>query len=457
MSVSQLREASQRIVQVDRAFSSPTLPHREVRILDSVRSTTCAEVALLPGGDRGIVLKENGSFDIHDITTGNVLLSAPRIEGSPVTKSFMRLYPTSLYTGHILVNAAVHITGANGLWRDRFNSAEFRVYHYTRTEIRHIWTEECPREMFEGRFAFCQQQSTLLLAQLHAPSDNPGEGSHLELHLRTIYKNGQGDKEILKFRLEIDVEGETHHILNVLVLSPRYLSYEGNREYRIVDTYQARDANGKILTLSPLWKGPPEMTGDATGSSTVARTTLGGETYVRSIIWPWEFEPRVIELPALSDINIVDPAYNVYHISVPEMDPELAHWSFSDIFHHLCFHFNYGFLYWKPSMPSYDALEEQDNLGAFSISHATGTNASSDGAPTLLTGLTRLGRLPTTTPHPEILLGNTTNPQSHARIGTNFTCSSYAGESMDEISGRIIQKQGTCIMLYTFDHQARIE
>ncbi|KAI0087027.1 hypothetical protein BDY19DRAFT_323188 [Irpex rosettiformis] len=205
MSVSQLREASQRIVQVDRAFSSATLPHREVRILDSVKLATFAKVALLPGGDRAIILKENGSFDIHDIATGNVLLSAPRIEGSPVTKSFMRLYPKSLYTGHILVNAGVHINGANGLWRDRFNSGEFHVYHYTRTEIRHIWTEECPREMSEGRFTFCQQRSTLLLAQLHAPSDKLGD-SHLELHLRTIYENGQSDKEILKFRLETEVE-----------------------------------------------------------------------------------------------------------------------------------------------------------------------------------------------------------------------------------------------------------
>ena len=107
MSVSQLREASRRIVQIDHAFSCPTLPHRENLILRSVDLTKCTDVALFPGGTRVLVLKRNGSFGVHDISTGRIVLSAPRIEGLPVNRSFVRLYPASIHTGYILVYASV--------------------------------------------------------------------------------------------------------------------------------------------------------------------------------------------------------------------------------------------------------------------------------------------------------------------------------------------------------------
>lgn len=107
MSVSHLREASQRIVQVDRAFSCPTMPHREMQILRSADLSKCADVALFPGGERVLVLKKNGSFDIYDISTGNKAISIPRIEGLPINECFVRLYPTSIDTGHILIYASV--------------------------------------------------------------------------------------------------------------------------------------------------------------------------------------------------------------------------------------------------------------------------------------------------------------------------------------------------------------
>lgn len=103
MSSSQLREASRRTVQVDRAFSSPIFPHHEAIILPSVDLASCADVTLLPGGERVLVLRNNAAFEVYDIASGNIVFSAPEIEGLQVARSFARLYPTSMSTGCILV------------------------------------------------------------------------------------------------------------------------------------------------------------------------------------------------------------------------------------------------------------------------------------------------------------------------------------------------------------------
>ena len=108
LSTSQLKEASQRIVQVDRAFSLPNVPHREVKVLESVPLSDCFEVTLFPGGERVLVPGSDGSFDVYDIATGNLVLSAPRIEGELVNRCFVRnIHPTSIHTGYILVSVAM--------------------------------------------------------------------------------------------------------------------------------------------------------------------------------------------------------------------------------------------------------------------------------------------------------------------------------------------------------------
>lgn len=223
MSVSQLREASQRIVQVDRAFSCPTMPHREMQILRSADLSKCTEVALFPRGERILVLKKNGSFDIHDISTGNKVFAIPRIEGLPINECFVRLYPISIDTGHILVYASVvqvhsssalfiityrfhldSLAGVEDLWPSRVNAYEFRIYRYTQQDVRHIWTEECSRTMDDGKFAFCQWNDALLLTQFQ-PAHKSKRGL-LEVHTRTITGDGRNNKEIFTFYLEASSE-----------------------------------------------------------------------------------------------------------------------------------------------------------------------------------------------------------------------------------------------------------
>ncbi|KAI0696417.1 hypothetical protein BC835DRAFT_863550 [Cytidiella melzeri] len=109
MSATRLREASLLMVRVDQAFSSPKLPHGGVPVLPAVDLSDVTQLALIPGGERLVILRTNGTFDIYDVATGNVVGTAPRmpVDGLPANRSFLRLYPISLHTGYIVTCVSV--------------------------------------------------------------------------------------------------------------------------------------------------------------------------------------------------------------------------------------------------------------------------------------------------------------------------------------------------------------
>jgi hypothetical protein len=107
MSATQLRDASIRLVKVDMAFTSMTLPHRKIKLLPNLDTSNIAFVTLLPGGDRLFVLRINGSFGIYRTSTGKAVCSIPRREGMPVNNVSARIFPRSLDAGHIVIRASV--------------------------------------------------------------------------------------------------------------------------------------------------------------------------------------------------------------------------------------------------------------------------------------------------------------------------------------------------------------
>ncbi|KAI0795239.1 hypothetical protein BC629DRAFT_1439530 [Irpex lacteus] len=462
MSVFQLREASQRIVQVDRAFSCPTMPHREIQILRSADLSKCTEVALFQGGERILVLRKNGSFDIHDITTGNKVFAIPRIEGLPINECFVRLYPTSIDTGHILVYASVVLAGVEDLWPSRVNAYEFRIYRYTQQDVRHIWTEECSRTMYDGKFAFCQWNDAMTLTQFQPPHKN--KRGLLEIHTRTIRGDGRNDKEIFTFYLEASSEGVNQAPMEMTLVSPRYLSYrlENEDEVRLVDMFQARNcANGEPSLLRPIWKSPSQASAGGIAllyPSFVIRSVAGCEPFVRATIWPHlASSAYVLELPALHDIR--NPAKDIRYMPIPIVDvtpsdPDMIGYQ---VQHYSCALFNHGFLCFDVSMLSSSVqVTATHSICPFTIAHSPRSNTPIGDEP----GLIRLGR---EDGHIEILLGNTRDPRTRGDIGQRFMRKHDNGTFMDDISGRFIQLVDLehagqrKIMLYTFDHRTLLK
>ncbi|KAI0696416.1 hypothetical protein BC835DRAFT_1305605 [Cytidiella melzeri] len=136
MSATRLPEASPRMVRVDLAFSSPKLPHCGVAALPNRRFVQ----ALPPGGERINILGRSVTFVIYDIATGEVVGTTPRIEGLPVNRNFLRLYPISLHTGYLT-------TCASYMVRDGYlvnaNARELRLNEYTSRESFRSATTSC--------------------------------------------------------------------------------------------------------------------------------------------------------------------------------------------------------------------------------------------------------------------------------------------------------------------------
>jgi len=104
MSSLQLREASRRIAHVDWAFSIREAPYAETTVLKCVSLSDVEDVTLLPGGERALILKIDGSLHIYDIAANSLLFSTPEIEDKPANvRRVRRLYPMSLHTGYVVV------------------------------------------------------------------------------------------------------------------------------------------------------------------------------------------------------------------------------------------------------------------------------------------------------------------------------------------------------------------
>lgn len=67
MSVAQLREAAVRMVLVDRAYASPTLPHRPILLFSGQEVDNFSTVVLFPGGERLLIVRDDGTLQIYDI------------------------------------------------------------------------------------------------------------------------------------------------------------------------------------------------------------------------------------------------------------------------------------------------------------------------------------------------------------------------------------------------------
>ena len=108
MSISQLREASRWIVQIDWVFSVREAPYHETTVLNSVPVSDCYDVTLLPGGKRALIPNSDGALHVYDIAADSLLFSAPKIEDDPVNRCGVRhLYPMSLHTGYVVVFVAM--------------------------------------------------------------------------------------------------------------------------------------------------------------------------------------------------------------------------------------------------------------------------------------------------------------------------------------------------------------
>ncbi len=108
MSADALRMASLRIVQVDWAFTSSTLPHHKTTILLNEDLGRFADINLLPGGERLLALGMDGSLTMFSLRTEAVITTISgrddRFAGTRQHPKTFRLYPTSLLCGFIVVH-----------------------------------------------------------------------------------------------------------------------------------------------------------------------------------------------------------------------------------------------------------------------------------------------------------------------------------------------------------------
>ncbi|KAI0795250.1 hypothetical protein BC629DRAFT_313552 [Irpex lacteus] len=180
MSAADLRKASLRIVLVDRAYSSPTLPHREVALFSREDVVGCTQTLLFPGGKRLLILRASGSFTIYDISARKTVVDVPPTNtraSSQRSTSTAQLFPTSLYTGHIVIHLSPPF--------------EFRPGPAVAEQLRVV---------LHFGHAFYHQDGVLSIAQLHLPHAN--DMSSLELHLRTFVAGGRDERVLKRFRID---------------------------------------------------------------------------------------------------------------------------------------------------------------------------------------------------------------------------------------------------------------
>ena len=108
MTAVELREASCRIVQVHRAFSSPNLPHREIKLLKrDEMSADYTQALLFPGGERLLILSETGSFDIYDIAARKIMMHIPALKPAWHDASDRaEIFPISANVGYIVIQGS---------------------------------------------------------------------------------------------------------------------------------------------------------------------------------------------------------------------------------------------------------------------------------------------------------------------------------------------------------------
>lgn len=120
MSATQLREAAVRMVLVDRAYASPTLPHKPTVLFYGEKVDKIWTVALFPGGERLLIVKQDssgvGCVDIYDIANRKVVRRLRRKEGRDRISGLpcgIRICPTSVRSGFFMVE----MTGKQALFQ----------------------------------------------------------------------------------------------------------------------------------------------------------------------------------------------------------------------------------------------------------------------------------------------------------------------------------------------------
>ena len=107
MTAVQLREASLQMVQVERAYSSPVLPHREIELVSSDHmSWEYRQALLFPGGKQLLLLNNNGTFEIHDVDARKVILRSPVPKAEwGYGSSTAKIFPISAHIGYLVIYA----------------------------------------------------------------------------------------------------------------------------------------------------------------------------------------------------------------------------------------------------------------------------------------------------------------------------------------------------------------
>ena len=84
-------------------------------------------------------------------------------------------------------------------------AAHYRIYYYTRYELRHVWTEPASERAYPGRRTLCHKLNDILLfAQLYnRPTDAKSASTLWQVCICTLNKDGCSNRETLNFYLEV--------------------------------------------------------------------------------------------------------------------------------------------------------------------------------------------------------------------------------------------------------------
>ncbi|KAI0795258.1 hypothetical protein BC629DRAFT_313977 [Irpex lacteus] len=109
MSAAQLREAAARMVLVDRAYASPTLPHRPILLFSGQEVDNFSTVVLFPGGERLLIVRDDGTLQIYDIASKTFIShSAKPLRGDGLGphqfKPHVRFCSTSVRSGFLVAD-----------------------------------------------------------------------------------------------------------------------------------------------------------------------------------------------------------------------------------------------------------------------------------------------------------------------------------------------------------------
>ncbi|KAI0087043.1 hypothetical protein BDY19DRAFT_995463 [Irpex rosettiformis] len=449
MSATQLREAALRMVLVDRAYSSPELPHRKIKLLSRhVMSPDYTQACLFPGGEQLLILSKDGSFEIYDIDAKKVVtyVDAQR-SGWGRASSTARLFPISLHMGYIVVQASNRY--GTTLVDGPVVAQEIRVYKYVDKNVQHILTEESPLADVHLGYAFCHQNGVLSLAQLQKINEDRGR---FDVRIRTLNADGIDERTTKKIFIGL-LEPERADLHSTLqILSTRYLFLQLHRRAMVFDIsqFQVPDSSSDIAILHPIWTSPVDSARMLSVRASVVSYCINGRPpFVHVTFWAYPSGFCSMDL-LLTDheasggisLSFADSEFPTAFL-VDEHDS-------STLFHSTTSGFSHGLLLLRACSMRYVSVRaprmivDREGLWSYTITRARGNDADR-----VTPGMVRLAR----ENPPQARLGNAWNAWRSATTNDD----ELKQISVDDISGRFIQfkppliVQAAEIVLYAFD------